>query len=393
MNGVEVRIIESTHELDALAATWRTLFAASQTRSPFMTHAFVRHWWASFGRGQALRVMLVEDADGPCAIAPLVRARRALGPLVYQSLELIGTGALWGVGMGLADRTDLLLTRRSDECVDAIVRAIRQARDWDVLDLRGIPETSTTALMLDEQTEGGAGVVRERRWRSPYLPLPASFDIYLAARGKNFRRALRRKHLRLEARGPVTVDLDAAARDPAAALARATDICRRSWKGRQGTSLLLHTHIRRFLEKLSADPESGAFVAELRVGEQTVAYELGFRLEDKVWSYDSAYDLAFSNGSPGVLLTARIIEDACTRGLSEYDFMRGDEAYKLAWSELYRQEMEYVLDAGTLRARLARELAFQARWRLRRNSALVACKTRATGAMARLLERVRSRAL
>ena len=96
--------------------------------------------------------------------------------------------------------------------------------------------------------------------------------------------------------------------------------------------------------------------------------------------------------SPGVLLTARIIEDACRSGMSEYDFMRG-EPYKLAWTDTYRQEMEYVLDAGTARARLTRELAFQARWWLRRSSALVECKTRATGAMARLLERVRTSAL
>ena len=391
MTGVEVRMIKSTRELDALAPPWRRLFAASETRSPFMTHAFVRHWWTSFGRGQALRVMLVQDADGPCAIAPLVLARRALGPLVYQSLELIGTGALWGVGTGLADRTDLLLAERSEESVDAIVREIRQASDWDVLNLRGIPETSTTARTLDANAERGTDLVREWRWRSPYLPLPESFDVYLAARGKNFRRALRRKQLRLEARGPLTIDLDAAACNPAGALARAADVCRRSWKGRQGTSLLLHPQIRGFLERLTADPDSGAFIAELRVGETVVAYEFGFRMEGKVWSYDSAFDSAFSDGSPGVLLTAGIIADACTRGLLEYDFMRGDEPYKLAWTRKYRQEMEYVLNAGTLRGRLARELDFQARWRLRRNSALVAWKTRATGAIARLLHRVRSR--
>jgi CelD/BcsL family acetyltransferase involved in cellulose biosynthesis len=392
MTGVQVRVIEDPHELEGLASTWRHVLAGSQTRSPFMTHAFVRHWWACFGRGQGLRVMLVEDAEGPCAIAPLARARRALGPIVYRSLELIGTGAIWSVGTGLADRADLLLARRSEECVDAIFRSIRKARDWDVLDLRGVPATSTAALVLDAHARADADVIREPRWRSPYLRLPASFDLYLTARGKNFRRALRRKLLRMEARGAVTIDLDAGAHDPIAALARAADVCRRSWKGRHGTSLLLHPQIRRFLERLTSDPGSGAFVAELRVGETTVAYELGFRLDGKVWSYDSAYDLAFSDGSPGVLLTARIIEDACRRGMSEYDFMRGDEPYKLAWTDTYRQEMEYVLDAGTLRARLAREVAFQARWWLRRSSALVACKTRATGAMARLLERVRTRA-
>lgn len=389
MTDLKVHVIEDTAALESLASTWAQVLRASQTRSPFMTHAFVRHWWTSFGGGQALRVMLVEDRQGACAIAPLARARRVLGPLVYRSLELIGTGAIWSVGLGLADRTDLLLARRPEESVEAILRAIRREPDWEVLNLRGIPQTSTTAGLLDAQVDARADVVREPRWRSPYLPLPASFEVYLTARGRNFRRALRRKLMRLEARGAVTFDLDAAKRDPRAALERAADICRRSWKGGEGTGLLLRPHIREFLARLNADPESGGFVAELRVGETTIAYELGFRFEDKVWSYDSSYDLAFGEASPGVLLTARIIEDACSRGMSEYDFMRGDEPYKLAWTDAYRQEMEYVLNAGTLRGRLARDIAFQARWLLRRSPALVAYKTRATGALARLVERGR----
>jgi CelD/BcsL family acetyltransferase involved in cellulose biosynthesis len=389
---VQVRCIDDSRELEALAPLWHSVLTGSETRSPFMTHAFISHWWACFGRKQSLRVLVIEDAHGPCAIAPLACTWRAVGPLIYRSLELIGTGALWNAGTGLADRSDLLLARRREESVEAVVRAIGSMRGWDVLNLRGVPAGSTTARMLEARTTAGlpGKLVSESRWRSPYLTLPSRFDSYLSARSRNFRKALRRKRQRLDAQGSITIDLDAAARDPIGALNRAADVCRRSWKGRHGTGLLLQTQIRRFWERLFLDPHAGTYLAELRVGETSVAYELGFRMDNKLWSYDGAYDPAWADSSPGVLLTAGIIGDACTRRISEYDFMRGDEPYKLMWTPAFREEMEYVLDSGTIRGALARELAFRARWRLRQSSTLVAAKTRITGGISWVMRRLRS---
>jgi CelD/BcsL family acetyltransferase involved in cellulose biosynthesis len=392
LHGVQVREVEDANELEALGPAWREVLAQSETRSPFMTHAFVRHWWACFGSSQSLRVLVVEDSHGPCAIAPLAWAARVLGPFRYRSLELIGTGALWSAGTGLADRSDILSARRHEESLDAIVRAIWRMRDWDVLNLRGIPNDCTTARMLEERTQPGGGkLVREVRWRSPYLALPSHFDLYLAARSRNFRKTLRRKRLRLGAQGPVTFDLNAAAADPIGALSRAAFVCGRSWKGAYGTGLLLQPKIRRFLERLVTDPGAGAYLAEMRVGPSPVAYELGFCMDNKIWSYDGAYDRAWGHGSPGLLLTAEIIRNACSRGISEYDFMRGEEGYKMMWTAACRDEMEYVLDSGTMRGAIAREVVFRTRWRLRQSSRLVAAKTRITGAISSLVQRVRKK--
>jgi CelD/BcsL family acetyltransferase involved in cellulose biosynthesis len=386
---VHVRQVQDAEELEALGPAWREVLARSEIRSPFMTHAFVRHWWACFGSNQSLRVLVVEDSHGPCAIAPLTWAPRILGPFRYRSLELIGTGALWSAGTGLADRSDILLARRHQESLAAIVCAIRRMRDWDVFNLRGIPKDCTTARMLEERAQPfGGKLMREVRWRSPYLALPSHFDLYLSARSKNFRKTLRRKRLRIEAQGTVVFDLNAAAADPIGALGRAAYVCRRSWKGAYGTGLLLQPGIRRFLERLVTDPQAGTYLAEMRVGRTPVAYELGFCMDNKIWSYDGAYDPAWANSSPGLLLTAEIIGNACSRGISEYDFMRGEESYKMMWTTACRDEMEYVLDSGTMRGGIAREVVFRARWRLRQSPRLVAAKTRITGIISSLVQRV-----
>jgi CelD/BcsL family acetyltransferase involved in cellulose biosynthesis len=282
------------------------------------------------------------------------------------------------------------MSRRHEQSVNAIIQGILDWKDWDILNLRGIPAKSITGRVLSGWIAHSAyGLASERRWRSPYLPLPKQFDSYASARGKNFRKALRRKRQQLEMRGEVSIDLDAAAHDPRAALGRAASICRRSWKGSQGVGLLLQRTVGCFLQRLLEDQESCAFLAKLKVGETPVAYELDLHLDNNVWSYDCAYDRAWAHSSPGVLLTAAVIEDACRPGMSEYDFMRGDEPYKIWWTDVWREEMEYVMDAGTRRGRLARKLAFQTRWKLRQNDSLVAAKIRATGLLNKLAQQVR----
>jgi hypothetical protein len=71
--------------------------------------------------------------------------------------------------------------------------------------------------------------------------------------------------------------------------------------------------------------------------------------------------------------------------------MRGEEGYKMMWTAACRDEMEYVLDSGTMRGAIAREVVFRTRWRLRQSSRLVAAKTRITGAISSLVQRVRKK--
>ena len=387
---VRARWVRDFDDLARQIPDWDGLLARSETQTPFMTWSGLTAWWQTFGRDQALWAVVVEDARGICAVAPLARARRALGPLPYRVLEIIGTGGIWGIGTGLSDRTDLLLARRREESLQAIIDClITHRRHWDVVNLRGLPEQSTSAQALDRLSRSRQRphltVLGVPRWRSPFLPLEGDFSDYLRRRGRNFRKTLKRKRRRLEALGPLTLDLNAGVDDPQRALQIAADVCRRSWKGQLGSGLLVQPAARRFVERLVCDPRANTFIATLRVGERVAAYELGFRFDGKLWSYDSSFDPAFYDASPGVYLTARIIEDAYERGLREYDFMRGDEPYKLQWHGACRQEVELVMDTGSLRGQAIRALAFEARWRLRHNERLVALKTRATGALTRLM--------
>ena len=117
-----------------------------------------------------------------------------------------------------------------------------------------------------------------------------------------------------------------------------------------------------------------------------VAHELGFRWDTKLWSYDSAFNAQCAAGSPGIVLTARVLEEAWAEGLREYDFLRGDQEYKRTWLTKKRRQLQIVLDAGRPRAVVARELAFRAKWVIKRRPRIVGWQARLAGRMNRLLQ-------
>jgi CelD/BcsL family acetyltransferase involved in cellulose biosynthesis len=392
---LRVRAVSSPSELRTLAPAWDEVLARSETVTPFLTHAWITAWWEAFGADQDLFVLVLEDDTGVAGIAPFARARRSAGPLAYRALELVGTGPLRFLGMGLSDRSDLLLARRREECVAALLERLAAERaSWDVVDLRFLPETSVTARVLTEHASAaGLGMAHEPCSDSPYLPLAGSWEDYLALRGKSFRQRITRGMRRLEDAGDVRFEIGAGETDPAAALRASIEVSLESWKERAGSALFLHSRVRDFFEELvpRLAARDGFYAALLRVGGRVAAHELGFRMASKLWSYDSAFRREFAAGSPGTILTAKVLERAWSQGLSEYDFMRGGEGYKTTWTASVRREIQLVLDSGTSRARAARRIAFEAKWALKRRPALVRAQSRLAGIVNRWVERGRLR--
>lgn len=52
----------------------------------------------------------------------------------------------------------------------------------------------------------------------------------------------------------------------------------------------------------------------------------------KLWEYTKAYNRSFSRLAPGTLLLPALLDYGFERGYHEYDFLRGEEPYKMVWS-------------------------------------------------------------
>ena len=85
---------------------------------------------------------------------------------------------------------------------------------------------------------------------------------------------------------------------------------------------------------------------ELAMGQSVIAIVVVFEVARRVSLYQSARLTDFRwRDSMTVLLTA-IIRDACTRGFTEVDFLRGNEAYKNNFAPEQRQLLRLRVTSG-----------------------------------------------
>jgi CelD/BcsL family acetyltransferase involved in cellulose biosynthesis len=92
--------------------------------------------------------------------------------------------------------------------------------------------------------------------------------------------------------------------------------------------------VQTLLERLraSGDPDFGGAVFSLRDGERIVAVEFGLRAGGVYHSWFPAFDRAYAELSPGLLLLEKMIEAAPGMGLHKIDLGPGESHYKKYYS-------------------------------------------------------------
>jgi CelD/BcsL family acetyltransferase involved in cellulose biosynthesis len=153
----------------------------------------------------------------------------------------------------------------------------------------------------------------------------------------------------------------------------------------QGIAWLAELHALRWADRseefqgLLADQRSAAFLDDairaldsagwlrlltLTADGAPVAVRLDFEFAGRLYMLKNAIDPAYNAFGPGHITHARAFEDGMSRGVTEFDFLRGDHPYKRRWSNGERHLVALNLQrpglAGSLamqRSRVARRLA------------------------------------
>jgi CelD/BcsL family acetyltransferase involved in cellulose biosynthesis len=289
-------------QLTDWAGHWDRLVGQSPLPSPFL-----RSWWLTGAGGRRRRFVLVVQDDHLLGGLALEEGRR----LGVPYLRLMGSGAL------CPDHLDLVACPGHEDVVVAAVRGWLGRPGARLLDLEGVHAGSLLIEALPGQ------VRREPLAPAPWARLSGAADDYLAARPRNFRRNLRKAQARLTAEG-------AAHRiSRGESVTRSLETLRRLHGAQWGGHSRFLPSFDRFAAacRLGAESDEVA-VHELHVGETVIAIMVSFEVGSRVSLYQSARltDPRWRDAS--VALLAASVFDACDRGFTEVDFLRGNEAYK-----------------------------------------------------------------
>ena len=309
--------VESVDRLDALdSATWDALADAGRSRSPFLGSTWQQHWAAVFAEGRRLDVRQVRDPDGRLiAVLPLYET-------APDALELVG-------GADISDYLDLIALKGHEaEAWTALLSARATERERWVL--HAVPAASPTAQRMPALAAAAgltADVTLEER--CPVLDLPASWDAYLASLSGKHRHELTRKIRRFEREVPDGRAVSV--RAPDAIDARLGDFVALHRASRVGKAKFMDERMERFfrgaLPALAARDAVALWFLE--AGGAPVASFVCLEWDGTVGLYNSGFAADRATLSPGLVLLAHVIRDAIARGRPRFDFLRGEERYKL----------------------------------------------------------------
>jgi CelD/BcsL family acetyltransferase involved in cellulose biosynthesis len=356
---VRVEVVDSVEALDALAPEWRAAADASVDPNIFLTFEWLRTWWQHFGgdgSGSRLHVVVVRDDEGIVLLAPLYEDTRGVGPLRATTLRQVGYDA--------GDYGGLIVVRRVDEAVDALLGhlagAVRGRTGSVVLSRLPSDSVALRALRAGLARSPGQGLVGTEVVPPdavcPYIDVSDGYDLVKPLRKNRVPQRLKRMGEKHEVvftyhSGPTL---------------------------EQGIDWLVELHERRWEDRadefqgLLADPEAAAFLVDavraidaadagwlrlltLTADGKPAAVRLDFDFGRRVYMLKNAIDPAFNEFGPGHITHARVLEDGMARGMTEFDFLRGDHPYKRRWSNGERHLVALTLTRPGPLGKLAHE--------------------------------------
>jgi CelD/BcsL family acetyltransferase involved in cellulose biosynthesis len=312
-----MRIMFSEDGRDFQRRGWTDLVRADPAGTIFHTPAFLKLYWEEFGETpDHLLLAFAEEDDGTqvgaVAFERIDRTLRFLG----------GTEVTDYMGpVGVSDRHDAIAKE--------LWTALLGRDDWEEADLRGLAEDMPWLELLRDAAAGrgmSVEVTDDQNGVAPFLRLPSTWDAYLQALPPKLRHEIRRKDRKLrEEAGEFRIVQAGQELDPL--LDRFVELHRMS-EGPKGVFMVPGMEI--FFRRLGETfREDGIFrLTFIEVDGVLAAGTIGFSFEGTFSLYNSAFDRAWGNLAPGMVLVGEDIRLAIREGCRTFDLLKGDYAYK-----------------------------------------------------------------
>ena len=303
-----------------LAEEWMALLQTLPFQSPFLSPYWVGVSHEYFWRFEELSLITLRENGALAGVAPIgffktggtVRARFVTEPAVTDYADFI-----------VGQKHRALLIGKS-------IQAVREEAGGDavILDLRPLRGDSPTIWAFENlAAQNGLRVRKFEETRAPYLELPDSFDAYLYKLRKKDRHELRRKLSRIQRLAEVNFEVF---RTPQEVAEHLDDFFRLFALSCPEKREFLTPGIEAFFREVFVVLARQGWVRLyfLRADGWRVAAFLTLDYGDTLFVYNSGFDPQAAELSPGIVLIARIIEEAIAEGKKKLDFLRGQEEYK-----------------------------------------------------------------
>lgn len=352
--GFPVEVVRDLDHFNALAPEWDRLVEKCAVDRMFLSHAWFRTWWESFGAESELFVVTVRDRGKLVAAAPLMRTR--------ASIYGVKLNAIHAIYNHHTPRYDLIVGGNQDPRIyNAIWAKLLECGNADAVVLAQIPENTRT---IDRMQEIG----RQAGWltghwssgAAPFISLKDGYETFFEKLKNGAQYNLTKRHARLQRRGSVDLEIVSDPNEVMAALNEGFRIEAAAWKGREGTAIISDPAVAEFYTRLAMrEADLGRLrLAFLRCGGTRIAFNYLLLSGKKLYGVKIGYDPDYHMYSPGNMLLNMILRWACDEGVEQYDFLGVDDEWKFEWTSQKLEHRWLFLLRNRLSMRLLHYLKF-----------------------------------
>lgn len=336
-----VELVTTEDALGRIESDWERLSRAADHPNVFTSYGWYNAWYAHFAKKRTpglRRNVLILRRDGVVSgIVPLVASVSSKFGLSLCRLHFASHDHEW-------DYNDLVLGDDVLGQTAALAQYLRrEARAWDLIDLCELRDTGAIPHIEIALQEAGLSYrTFPEKVRCPYMPIECSWEETMAKHSRSIRREFRRfmEKTREGFRMRVVED---PSREPEL-LERMIAVEAQKHVGGKLSVPFLGRYAELFRSLFETlGPKGWISVVVMEFGDRLIAWQLLYRCGKKLWGYLTAYDHAFGDLSPGTILVSAAIDHAFANGFDEFDFLKGEENYKMRWATDFHRTYRMVI--------------------------------------------------
>jgi CelD/BcsL family acetyltransferase involved in cellulose biosynthesis len=334
--------------LAALEGVWTRLDDPAHPGAAFRSFPWISSWWSEASTSRDAEVLVAHRGDKVVGLLPLYAERTPLGG---RRLRFMGDGIVGSDWLGAIACPD---DRRavSQAFADALLRTRA-----DELQLDDLGDDDPLVIALTERAPHPSRVVVEPRYICPSIRASGSFEQFLSGLPDGIGAQFHRRRKWLEKRPGHRVETLTSPADVERGLGVLFDLHRQRWALEGGSDAIDGPKVERFhVAAARALAELGwARMYLLHVEGAPRAALYGWQHGDRLVFYQAGHEPAWRPRSVGTVLLGLVIKSAFDQGLAEFDFLRGDEPYKLKWATGFRKTVRVRVRGPGLRPLLDHE--------------------------------------
>jgi CelD/BcsL family acetyltransferase involved in cellulose biosynthesis len=339
---IQLKVVTNVSGFDGLEEAWLELQESCVGASIFLTWDWQRLWWKHYGQRRELRILIARTADRIVGILPLYidRHRKAGGLFAARKLRQIGVG-----GDTSPDDLGALFSPDHEHDASAAMAEylLKVMTDWDMLDWTDLPPQCPLVPALQKHF-AESNIRANCAFMAPitFGELPDDWESYRRNLSRNRRETMRRKRRKFESQPGAQVVTVEVADELDGAFDCLAELHRLRWTGRTETPGFTSAQYRGFHRDImhALLPQGRLRLMKLNMGAGTIAMLYCMRYRDTFYFFQSGFDPAYAEYSPGDVLLGYAIEHAIAEGCRIFDMLKGDHDYKRHFFQQDRRNLE-----------------------------------------------------